>query len=357
MTTRITERVLTVTTLVVLSACSSDEAPPPAVMVVEPEAPAASEGEGSAGQELPTWKVPNVPPSGEAYYAPDSLHLIAQTKDPDATPLKNGKPGNLTYIFTDQGENITRINDRGQDACSYFFPDQQRVVWTSTRDNMDMDIGDWSEVTDYPRGAELYISDLDGSNVVRLTDNDVYEAEVSISPDGEWVVFGRQVDGKDDLWRMRPDGSDEQQITFTDDWQEGAPFYLSDSETIMFRAPKRSEHGKPGQSPMTVFTIKHDGTDLKQHTFTDDMNWAPYPAPDDRHYVFVRIVDGYNWEIFLGDMEGGEPVRLTYNEGWDGLPSVSPDGTKMAFTRMVDRGGLPYTYIMDISSLDIGPKQ
>ncbi len=61
---------------------------------------------------------------------------------------------------------------------------------------------------------------------------------------------------------------------------------------------------------------------------------------------------------FLGDLEGGEPVRLTFNEGFDGFPSVSPDGTKMLFARSEAPGfGSPlYTYVMDISSLNIGPK-
>lgn len=307
------------------------------------------------GKELPNWQIPNIPPSGEAYYAPDSYHIIAQVKDSDALPGKDGRPGNLTYTFTDKGEDLKRINDRGQDACSYYFPDQQRLVWTSTRDNMDMPVGDWSNAPEYPRGAELYISDLGGKNVKRLTNNEYYEAEVSVSPDGEWVVFGRQIDGKDDLWRIRPDGSDEQQITFTDDWHEGAPFYLPDNETIMFRAPKRSEHGKIFPTPMTVFTIKHDGTGLTQYTFNNDMNWAPYPTPDGRHYVFVRIIEERNWEIFLGDLEGGEPLRLTYNDGFDGLPAVSPDGTKMLFTRAESRDKF-YTYVMDISSLNIGPE-
>ena len=76
------------------------------------------------------------------------------------------------------------------------------------------------------------------------TYNKWYEAEVSISPDGEWIVFGRQIDGKMNLWRMRPDGTDEQQITFTDDWQEGAPFYLPDNETIIFRAWRTSVKDK-----------------------------------------------------------------------------------------------------------------
>ena len=310
------------------------------------------------GVEFPVRQIPNLPETAEAYYAPDSIHIIAQTQDPDAVPPSHERAagGALTYTFTDTGEEITRINDRGQDACSYYFPDMSRLVWTSTRDNMDMPVGNWSSETEYPQGAELYTSDLDGSNVVRLTDNEYYEAEVSVSPDGQWIVFGRQIDGKMDLWRMRPDGSEEAQITFTDDWQEGAPFFLPDSETILTRAWRRSEYGQR-PTPMTVFTVRYDGTNRTQRTFDKDMNWAPYPTPDGRHYVFVRIVPPNNWEVFLGDLAGGSPLRLTYSESFDGFPSVSPDGTKLLFTR--SGGGFMsnlYTHVMDISSLNVGPE-
>jgi len=313
---------------------------------------------GAASKELPVRVIPNIPNNAEAYYAPDNMHVIAQTQDPDALVAEGRHSGALTYTFTDEGEEIKRINDRGQDACSYFFPDGKRLVYTSTRDNMDMPVGNWSDSTDYPQGAELYIADLDGSNVIRLTNNKWYEAEISISPDGKWIVFGRQIDGKMDLWRMRPDGTGEEQITFTDDWQEGAPFYLPDSKTILTRAWKRSEYGKISPTPMTVSTVNADTKEITQRTFDHDMNWAPYPAPDGRHYVFVRVVEDNNWEVFLGDLAGGEPVRLTYNDGLDGFPAMSPDGTKMLFARSTGDGfmsGLT-TFVMDVSSLNLGPE-
>ncbi len=310
--------------------------------------------------ELPTWKIPNVPESAEAYYAPDNLHVIAQTQDPDAQRAEGRDSGALTYTFTDQGTDVKRIGDRGQDACSYFWPDGNGLVWTSTRDNMDMPIGNWSDSNDYPQGAELYLSDLDGGNIVRLTDNEYYEAEVSISPNGEWIVFGRQIDGNMDLWKMRFDGSDEQQLTFTDDWQEGAPFFLPDNRTILTRAWKRSEYGKIRPTPMTVFTVDAETGETIQRTFDRDMNWAPYPAPDGKHYVFVRPLeeDPRNWEIYLGDLAGGDPVRLTFNDSFDGFPSLSPDGTKMLFARAEGPGFMSglHTWVMDVSSLNLGPE-
>jgi len=323
-----------------------------AVSGASPEAPPIDNS-----KELPVRMIPNIPPAAEAYYAPDNYHLIAQARDPDAQSSGDGRIGGaLTYIFTEDGKLSRRINDRGQDACSYFFPDQQRVIWTSTRDNMDMPLGDWSDAKDYPQGAELYTSDLYGNDIVRLTHNEWYDAEVTVSPNGEWIVFARQTDGNINLWHIRPDGSDEEQITFTEDWQPGAPFYLQDNETILFQAWRASEHGKITPTPMTVFTIKDDGSELTQRTFDRGMYWGPAPAADGRHYLFTTILDGHNHELFLGDLAGGEPLRLTYRNGFDGMKSLSKDSKKMVFVRTADEGKLLFNHVMDLSSLNLGPE-
>src|SRR5690606_26029947 len=284
-------------------------------------------------RELPSYRVPIPMEAAEAYWAPDSRHLIAQTRDPDAVKNQRGTPGALTWIFTDDGKEMWRVNDRGQDACSFFFPDGQRIVWTSTRDNMDMPVGNWSDSEDYPQGGEIYTSDLKGQNVRRMTDNEYYEAEVSMSPGGQWLTFGRQIDGNMDIWIMKADGSEERQVTKTADWQEGAPFFMPDSAHIIFRAWLREEYKKIRPTPVTNFTIRKDGTDWRRHTYGRGMNWHPVPAPDGRHYVYVRALTPENWEIYLGDLAGGEHRRLTYSDKMDILAHVSPDGKKMNWGR------------------------
>ncbi|MDH4021684.1 MAG: hypothetical protein OEW88_05360 [Gammaproteobacteria bacterium] len=362
---------LTVALSATIAACSgsNDEAANRAA------ADAAKQSAGSApasweANELPSRQIPNIPETAEAYYAPDSIHVIAQTQDPDALRAQDDQSagGALTWIFRDDGSEAWRVNDRGQDACSWFFPDGQRIVWTSTRDNMDMPIGNWSDDTEYPQGAELYVSDWKGGNVQRLTSNKVYEAEVTVSPDGKWIVFGRQTNGNMDIWRMKSDGTEEKQLTFTPDWQEGAPYFLPDNQTIIYRAWQNSvkseldrirrETGERNQTPMTIFTMNLDGSNVQPRTFTDDMNWAPFPAPDGRHFVYVRIGEGNNWDVYLGDLAGGEPRRLTYSPAFDGFPSISPDGKKMLFTRSQGKRFMSdlYTHVMDISSLNIGPE-
>ncbi|MYL00959.1 MAG: hypothetical protein F4013_04465 [Gammaproteobacteria bacterium] len=319
--------------------------------------------EWQTDEMLPYYEIPNIPVSAEAYFAPDSYHLIAQTRDPDAVQGPTGRHGNLTYTYTIEGTELTRLNDKGQDACSYFFPDQQRVIFTSTRDNLHLPVGNWSDEDDYPRGGELYIANVDGSDRRRLTHNEWYEAEVVVSPTGEWIAFGRNIDGRQDLWRIRPDGTDEQRITDTDDWQEGSPYFMPDGENLMFRSWRDSDFKRIRPTPMVVMTINMDGSDWRGYTFDGDMNWAPNPAPDGRHYVFVRVTEKDvgplgNWDIFLGDLAGGEPVRLTTWRGFDGLPGMAPNGKLLAWARAKAGGFMAgiKTHIMDVSSLGIGPE-
>ena len=296
--------------------------------------------------ESPVRKVPNIGEAAEAYFSPSGTALICNAK-------RDGDTVHQVYTLNLDGTNIRRINNRGEDACSFYFPSGDRLIYTSTKDNLHLPRGDWSKAAIYPQGAELYTCDLDGSNVKRLTFNEYYDAEVSVSPDGQWILFARQIDGRLDLWRMRPDGSEEFQITRTPDLQEGGAFYMPDGKTILFRAWKIQDQGlRP--MPMEIFTIEHDGRNLRQITNDGSTNWAPFPHPDGKHFVFVKVVPKLNYELFLMNIETDKQIRLTYNEDFDGLPSISPDGKTVCFAS--GRGAPPgkrmiSLYTMDISKL------
>jgi len=310
-----------------------------------------SYGQKDAGKELKTWQVPNISEGAEFYFSPDGKSLIGNAKMED-------DPVHQVYTFHVDGTSILRINNKGEDACSFYFPDGKHLIFTSTRDNLDMPKGNYSDPKDYPQGAELYSCDLDGSSLKRLTNNKVYDAEVSVSPDGKWILFSRQIDGKLDLWKMRPDGSDEQQLTFTPNWQEGGSFFIDDN-TIIFRAWDIKDQAQRGM-PMSIFTMNADGSNRKRITNDSGTNWAPHPAPDGDHFVFVKVLPPHNYEIFLMSLKTGEQMRLTYNDGFDGFPVISPDGNYLTFdsNRDAQNGNRKLRpYIMDISSLHLGVKK
>ena len=302
-------------------------------------------------KELRVWPVPNIGEGAEFYFSPDGKSLIGNAK-------LNEDTVHHVYTLRCDGTHILRINNRGEDACSYYMPDGKHLLFTSTKDHPDMPRGNFSDPNDYPQGAELYSCDLDGKNIKRLTNNKFYDAELSASPDGKWILFTRQIEGKLDLWRMRPDGSGQVQITHTDEWQEGGSFFI-DNETIIYRAWERKNQGKRGM-PMSIFTIKFDGTRTKRITNDDGTNWAPYPAPDGDHFVFVKVLPPHNYEIYLMSLKTGVQTRLTFNDGFDGFPALSPDGNTLSFDSNRDapagtRGLKPY--MMDLSSFHLGLKK
>jgi Tol biopolymer transport system component len=64
------------------------------------------------------------------------------------------------------------------------------------------------------------------------------------------------------------------------------------------------------------------------------MSWAPYMHPSGAYFIFASNKLGFeNFELFIADAEGAkEPVRVTYTNGFDGLPVPSPDGKMLAWT-------------------------
>ena len=303
--------------------------------------------------ELPIKKIPTVTNGAEAYFSPDGKSVIF-----------NGKMGKDTthqvYTINIDGTDLKKINAIGDDACSHYTPDGKHLIWTSTKDNLDMHRGNYSDPKDYPQGAELYMSDLDGKNIVRLTNNKRYDAEVGISPNGKVILFSRQNDkGEIDLWTMNPDGTNQTQITFTPDWQEGGAFIMGDNKTILLRAWKKSEEGLE-KKDMHLFTVDVDGKNMKQISHKSGTHWAPFPAPDGEHFAYVTVFPPHNYEIMLRSLKTGEEQRLTNNSAFDGFPAFSPDGKSISFSssRGNEKGDRSLKlYVMDVSSLNLGPKK
>lgn len=69
-------------------------------------------------------------------------------------------------------------------------------------------------------------------------------------------------------------------------------------------------------------------------------------------FVFVRRFggNGENDEIFSARADGSDPTRLTTNSEWDWTPALSPDRTKIAFSRGPD--GAQMLWVMNFDGSD-----
>jgi Tol biopolymer transport system component len=87
--------------------------------------------------------------------------------------------------------------------------------------------------------------DIDGSNNHQLSDAEMIAGDASWSPDGQWIVFSTyplfeygDAPGPSNLYRVHPDGSGLEQLTFneTTSLRATLPHYSPDGEWIIFTA-------------------------------------------------------------------------------------------------------------------------
>jgi eukaryotic-like serine/threonine-protein kinase len=63
----------------------------------------------------------------------------------------------------------------------------------------------------------------------------------------------------------------------------------------------------------------------------------PSLSPDGLHVAFVSNRDG-QWDLYVGLVTSGDPIRLTNDPNLEAQPRWSPDGSKLLFSRLNDTG-------------------
>jgi hypothetical protein len=98
-----------------------------------------------------------------------------------------------------------------------------------------------------------------------------------------------------------------------------------------------------------IYTMKRTGDDIHRVTNFQSMSWAPFYHSSERYVIFTSNKLGFeNFELFIVDADGErEPVRVTYTDGFDGLPVFSPDGRKLCWTSNRTSDGKSQLFMAD----------
>ena len=105
-----------------------------------------------------------------------------------------------------------------------------------------------------------------------------------------------------------------------------------------------------------IFVMNDDGSRRRRITRTpESIDTQPRWSPDGRKIAFTRILDKTRTqttvEVFVMNADGTDPRRLTHNNVIDSSPSWSPDGTQIAFTSA--RSGDAEVHVVDVSTGEI----
>ena len=282
--------------------------------------------------------------NAEAYFSPADDRLIFQST--------SGSLG-CDQIFTMRADGSDRrmvSTGAGVTTCAYFvYPDASGIVYSSTHlaESTCPARPDYSRGYVWPvhPGYDVFRADVDGGNLVRMTETPGYDAEATFSRDGSRIVFTSVRDGDLDLYTMDADGGNVRRLTDEIGYDGGA-FFSYDGSKIVWRAhhPTDPEEIADYQalladnlvrpSRMEIWVMNADGTGKRQLTSNGAANFAPYFTPDGGRIVFASNVadpEGRNFDLYLIDVDGSNPTQITFHADFDAFPMFSSDGSKLVW--------------------------
>ncbi|MCU0339935.1 MAG: DPP IV N-terminal domain-containing protein [Spirosomaceae bacterium] len=291
--------------------------------------------------------------NAEAYFSFNNKYVCFQSNNP-----KWGLECDQIF-FLDVTKGLKNPDERpqfistgkGRTTCSYFMPDNKHILFGSTH------LGDekcpppakaylnkylWAIYDTY----DIFVSDLKGNVKKQLTTEKGYDAEATISPKGDKIVFTSTRDGDLDLYTMDLDGKNVKRIT-SELGYDGGAFFSPDGKKLVFRAsrPKLPEEiaeykkllsmGLVAPTDMEIYVCNADGSDLRQVTQLGKANWAPYFLPKGDKIIFSsnhHSQRGYDFQLYTINLDGTGLERVTNNSIFNAFPMFSPDGKKLIFS-------------------------
>ncbi len=185
-----------------------------------------------------------------------------------------------------------------------WFPDGERIVWSSLRD----------------LNLEIYVGDPDGQNAQRLTNHPTNDWFPTISPDGTEILFIS--DRESDVFNIYRFGTDGEGLTQLTDstFDELHPTWSSDGERILFISDIDDEllEGK-----INLFVMDADGANQRRLGDDEVFEGDPVYAADGQQVVYMSNEGGF-WHLYLMDADGSNIRRLTEGDSDNMFPVWRP---------------------------------
>lgn len=174
---------------------------------------------------------------------------------------------------------------------------------------------------------QLFLMDVDGRTSSQLTHDAADHEDPAWSPDGRWIAYVLVADGHEVIHLLHPDGSGDVALSPAD-VAAIHPTWSPDGRRVLYCTDDDLHPPKKNASDIYAIDVATRRVSL---LITGGVNTYPVLSPDGTRIAFRRMIGDMNSEVFVADSDGSHPRNLSNNMAFDGWPDWSPDGRQIAF--------------------------
>lgn len=220
-----------------------------------------------------------------------------------------GKVGRFKelFIMDMDGSNVRQLtNDRGLAMSLAWHPSGLALAYTNY----------------LRRQPDLFLYTVKNKRITPITNDPEMNVGASYSPDGNSILYARTIGKNSDLFLITEKGQEIRRVTFGHSTIEVSPDFSPDGSQVTFVSNR-------GGGPQ-IYTMTATGQNIKRISYvTSNYCTSPAWSPAGDRIAFVCRADRGH-QLFVVNPDGSSPLQLTsYGSNED--PSWSPDGRYIVF--------------------------